>query len=867
MTPMPPAGIGGGAEGNPQRPRSLVLWLTGVIMLAVVAAQTFVFVDTGRADREGVKDNLLWILSQVIVEVQFAEAQVLGALATDEPITRYQQNQIRISADIALSRIQIALAAYRTFYGPESVAPGLVSIQSALEETIGIIEADPDLAPASLLALQERFKELVRVSYAEVTGHLHRLLSYEQQSREERVRLIGYAMIGVWVLAALLLLAVFQGLRANRLFADEERKTALAALRLQRAFDASPYAVYVLDHQLNVISRNSRSDIFHRCADCDGDRVPNLIEYFGPGDDRAMVSAAVQSEVQGPGQGQALDASPALAFRTDMAAQSGASIPVEVILARLSGRGRDAEFVAFIRDRSADVAAERDLRSARDRAVADAGIKERFLALIGHELRTPLQGVLAAVELFDPEDSTDQREFLRMSAKQCAQSALAQIDNVLLHARSGRLNEAEEPFSPTDIIESIVQEFSALAAENENDLTLQIEPDGADILVLGSATSFNLAVRNLVANAIKYTRNGAVSARLSFTVLGPDVEVAFSVADTGIGIAEDQLPRLFDEYMRVGGEGEQHPSGFGLGLPIAKASVERLGGRIHVESTPGRGSLFAFSFRAPIQAPTAAPAPEVVPDAKRPVSTIGKRILLVEDNVVNQALLLAMLERLGHTGVAALSGEEALALARDQVFDHVFMDLGLPGMDGLAAAKEVKQSGRNRSCPITILTARDPGEVEYQARQVGITEIIRKPVDMERLRQVLDRQSSKEGPLLAAAPLLSPDFDRTVQLVGRPAMRELAAAALDESSTALDALRAWLDSDAPPDGIIRTVHKAVGSAGVIGAARLAQEWQDVEAALRAGAEIPAATVERILCSLIETRHAFTDTLMEAAPGG
>lgn len=850
----------GNSRGNAHhRPRALVLWLTGIIMLAVVGAQTFVLTDAGRSDREGAKDNLLWTLSQVIVEVQYAETQVLEAFSEGQPISAQRQAKIKSASDIALSRTQVAISAFRSFYGPDTPAPGLMSIQSSLTETIGILEAKPMLDPRALAELQSRFKDLVRVSYAEVTGYLHGLLSYEQQQREERVRLLGYAMLGVWFLAGLLLLAVFQGIRANRLFVDEARKTELAALRLQRAFDASPYSVCMLDYELNVISHNNRCDRFAPFDSGEGDQVQNLLQYLGP-DDRAMVTAAVHKDLE---EGQRT-ASPALSFQTDITGHSGASIPVEVILARLTGSGRDAEFVAFIRDRSADVAAERDLRSARDRAVADAGIKERFLTLIGHELRTPLQGVLAAVELLDPQDGVDRGEFLRISARQCAQSALAQIDNVLLHARSGRLNEAEEPFSPKEIVESIVQEFAALAAENENDLVLQVEAAEPGIQILGPATSFNLAVRNLLGNAIKYTKKGTVTARLVLTVAGPDVDVAFSVADTGAGIAEDQMPTLFDEYMRVGGAGEHKPSGFGLGLPIAKASVERLGGRIHVQSTVGKGSVFDFSFRAPAQTPSAAAVPDVAPETTGMSAAQSKRVLLVEDNPVNQTLLLAMLHRLGHAGVAASTGEQALELAKERVFDHIFMDLGLPGIDGIATARELRQSGLNTSCPITILTARDPGEVVFQAGQVGIREIIRKPVDMERLRLALDGQTDRRD-VESGRPILSPDFGRTIDLVGRPVMQELVVAALNESSGAIVALREWQVGGAPTDGIIQIVHKAVGSAGMIGALLLSEGWQDVETTLRLQGTVSAGTVERMQAVLLATRREVEAALIDKAP--
>jgi signal transduction histidine kinase/ActR/RegA family two-component response regulator/HPt (histidine-containing phosphotransfer) domain-containing protein len=832
-----------------QRSRALLLWMTGIIMLAVVGAQTFVLIDSGRSDREGAKDNLFWILSQVIVEVQFAESQVLAAFAEGQPTLPQRIEKIRTSTEIALSRMQVAISAYRSFYESDKQLSELVSVRHALNEIADIVEGNPTLETWVLEKIHQKYQFVVSRSYDVVTARLYGLLAFEQQQREERARLIRYAMIGVWLSAGLLLVAVFQGLRANRLFTVEAEKTELAAIRLQRTFDASPYSVCLLDYRLNVISHNNKCEMFARLSNEADGGVQNLADYLYP-NDRTMIENAVEIELERCAANGQTESAPALSFQIDMVGVSGAPIPVEFILARLAGQGINAEFVVYIRDRSADVAAERDLRTARDRAIADASIKERFLTLIGHELRTPLQGVLAAVELIDAEDSAVRSEFLRSSAKQCAQSALAQIDNVLLHARSGRLNEAEEPFSPKDIVESIVQEFAALAAENQNDLVLHVEAEQPDILVLGPATSFNLAVRNLLSNAIKYTEHGKVTARLSMNVVKLEVDVVFSVADTGLGISEDHLPELFDEYMRIGQKDEVAPTGFGLGLPIAKASVERLGGQILVKSAVGQGSLFEFSFRAPArERPSAGlPDPETYPSDMPP--NASKRVLLVEDDLVNQTLLLAMLHRLGHSGVAASDGEQALTLSHEQTFDHILMDLGLPGMDGIATAKALLQTDLNRFCPITILTARDPGEVQFQARQAGIIQVIRKPVDMERLRLVLTEQPDATA-IKHGGPLLAPDFEKTIDLVGRTAMQALVAATLAENSDAITALREWDSSGTQADGIIRIVHKAVGSSGVIGLSRLSSAWQDVETHLRNRGTIPKGAVEgvdKIFCA-------------------
>jgi len=826
-----------------QRSRALLLWITGIIMLAVVGAQTFVLIDSGRADREGAKDNLVWILSQVIVEVQFAESQVLAAFAEGQPTLPQRIEKIRTSTEIALSRMQVAMSSYRSFYESDTHLPELISVRQILNEIADIVEGNPTLETWVLKEIQHKYQLAVRRSYDEVTARLYGLLGFEKQRREERSRLIRYAMIGVWLSASLLLVAVFQGLRANRLFADEAEKAELAAIRLQRAFDASPYSVCLLDYRLNVISHNNKCETFARLSEEADGGVQNLADYLLP-NDRTMIEKAVQIELERCAAHGQTESAPALSFQIDMVGVSGAPIPVEFILARLAGQGINAEFVVYIRDRSADVAAERDLRTARDRAIADASIKERFLTLIGHELRTPLQGVLAAVELIDAEDSAVRSEFLRSSAKQCAQSALAQIDNVLLHARSGRLNEAEEPFSPKDVVESIVQEFAALAAEHQNDLVLNVEAEQPDILVLGPATSFNLAVRNLLSNAIKYTEHGKVTARLSMNVVELEVDVVFSVADTGLGISEDHLPELFDEYMRISQKDEVAPTGFGLGLPIAKASVERLGGQIHVKSAVGQGSLFEFSFRAPARERPSAVLPDPGTDPGDTPPNASKRVLLVEDDLVNQTLLLAMLHRLGHSAVAASDGEQALALSQEQTFDHILMDLGLPGMDGIATAKALLQTDLNRFCPITILTARDPGEVQFQARQAGIIQVIRKPVDMERLRLVLTEQPDTTA-IDHGGPLLAPDFEKTIDLVGRAAMQALVAAAMAENSDAITALREWDGSGTQADGIIRIVHKAVGSAGVVGLSRLSLAWQDVETHLRNRGTIPKGAVESI----------------------
>lgn len=835
------------------RVTTLVVLLAGILALALVGVQTLAMTEGSRAERERTADNLIWNLSQVVVETQNAHNQFLRVLAHEMQPRPESIVGLKSAAEIALGRISVAIITYRNYGQEDSELPGLLQLQEKLEQIVQELERNSKLSRLELSLMTAQINEIVRLSLTVSTGMLHDVMTTSQAERLARIETFRHAMWAYWALVVLLLAALWQTQRATRLYVDEARKTNLAARRLQNAFYASPDAVCVLDRNLKVVSHNHRFQRYAADEDGHGIRTIGLCELLDEKDRQRVATHLDRLSPQTFEGGHS--AQPELRVRARIQAASGEPIPVEIVMARMSSETGDEEYVAFIHDRTADVIAEQDLRAARDQAIQDAGIKERFLHLIGHELRTPLQGIFAAVELLDESAWPKDTRHLRQAARTCAHSALSQIDSLLSMTRNGRLNDEPNEFSPTDLVNRIVADHAALAVENGNRVEIVVNGSDKACRIIGSEISLDLALRNLLSNANKYTRNGRIFVELTVKVDDLFADIDVSVTDTGIGIPNADLPRLFEEFARGKPGNMGAPTGFGLGLAIAQASVDRLGGLIRAQSELGRGSRFEISFRAAL-------APRHDNSASEgPVKTEGDvhrshKILLVEDDLVNRSLLAAMINRLGHEVVTARDGEQALEVALQRRFDLVLMDHGLPGIDGLKTAHRMRAGGANQTTPIMLLTARDPAELEADLALVNGGGVLRKPIDMDRLSAAILHAAVASALEEPEDPLAS-----AIDLIGMDATRELAAAVISDSNAALSAINHEDSRPADLSLAIRLSHRAAGSAGVLGAPELSQAWLKIERRLREGDEVTIGMLNDIRSALRAIKSELHDAML------
>nr|WP_255723019.1 ATP-binding protein [Thalassobius sp. Cn5-15] len=516
----------------------------------------------------------------------------------------------------------------------------------------------------------------------------------------------------------------------------------------------------------------------------------------------------------------------------------GSHFPIEMALQKSETHGH-LMYIAFVRDISYRVRAERDLIEARDQARAGEKAKSRFLAVMSHEIRTPMNGILGNMSLLRETQLTEEQQGYLTHMESSSDILLGHVNDVLDIARceDGKPLVQYRPTRLREIIDSAVESMRPPAEDNGNSLTLI--HSGPDLgWVQTDPGRVQQMLLNLLSNAAKFTEHGSIVVDVRCKA-GQD-DVVIHIKDDGIGIAETALDRVFEDFFTQDDSFARKTEGTGLGLGIVRRISEALGGSISVESTLGEGTT--FTLRLPMlqcDAPEAEtpPAPQVE-DAVDQNTTDMLKVLVVEDNQINRDVVRAMLIREGHLVEEAHNGQSGVEKASEEEFDLILMDISMPVLDGREATRAIRAGqGPSAKSPIVALTAHVMPENVTEFLGLGMQDVLPKPLlrpDLQRIiRDHAAAANNDTCPTLLRLNRMRQLVDMEVNKALRESVGEAYDMLLTQMREELQDLLEWLvEHEQPLPEVAERCHKFASSAAVFGAIPLQEMLVNIELAAK-----------------------------------
>ena len=517
------------------------------------------------------------------------------------------------------------------------------------------------------------------------------------------------------------------------------------------------------------------------------------------------------------------------------------------------------------------------LKGAKEEAETAMHIKTDFLANMSHEIRTPINAVIGMSELLKRTDLTEIQQKYLQRINSSSQLLLQIINDILDLSKmeADRLTLDFHPFALCGVIDSLKAMFSMSAGTKGIDLRFNISPVVPKVLVTDSLR-LSQVLTNLLSNAIKFTGEGYVELNISLVRCPsqeePSYRIRFEVRDTGIGLSEEHVKDLFQAFMQADVSTTRKYGGTGLGLAISKKLVELLGGSIAVDSTRGKGSTFYFELELEAREDACI----VLHDTATDLSAVQRekqihpdfkkyKVLIVEDNMVNQEVLVGLLEVTGIAIIIAENGRVALETLKEHTFDIILMDLQMPEMDGFEAIQRIRDSGSD--VPIVALSAAVMESDRLKAAKAGSNDFITKPIDFSLLLTSMKRllgydpaavspaETQGRQPWSMVVPLAGFEMQQGLEQVNnmQDLYRDVLASFLNELKGLFADLPEALAREMTEE-TRRKVHTLKGLAATVGATRLARVATVVNAALKGKQVIPVDLLDSLRDALSEARE-------------
>jgi PAS domain S-box-containing protein len=818
--------------------------------------------------RQGPPDSAQWAMYQTSLEFHRLNNAFSNYRDND---SAEHQRELTKRFDIFYSRVK-ALNAGKALdpYRDEAFfADGMQLLAAFVARVAALIDSKDYAALRNDAAIQQDFTATESHVAAFVTSAVQKQAARNEQTRDSLKRLLLMQLLasGLVILAFAYFAVVVLQQRNRALKREVDLRESRDLLRA--VVKSSLDSVLIADAKGNVVELNqATADMFgFEAAEMAGREMSALImpERLRSAHHAGMARYAATGQAKVIGRRIEIDA-----LRRD-----GTEFPIELSITS-TGQGETARYIAFMRDITDRRVVEQSLKMAKDDAEAASRAKAQFLAAISHEMRTPLTGILGALDLMDATDLSEQQRRYVRTANRSGHALLSVISDVLDISRleDGKVELDVDIVNLAEIVDDVVEIIGQLAKERSNTVSVHLD-ERLPRTFTGDAARIRQVLLNFATNAVKFTHGGRVE--ISAAQLGrrgDHVEMEIAVRDSGPGISDGDRDKLFKNFSQLNNPSSQGAGGSGLGLAISKRLVDLMSGSIGVETALGKGSRFWFrlSLEAHVEPVSAGSESQSAKPGK--TDAAPKRVLVVDDNETVRSIVSEQLAATGHRAESAENAVTALTMLKAKEYDAVILDISMPVVDGFEALRIIRGlPGAAGRTPVIALTAHALIEVRERCAAAGFDHFLTKPVRADELSRVIGsvtssgatarvKAGSSEAPLFELrslkqqfAYISTADLLRIVERFG---------AELDQQM----ALLSGEGREISPHHLRRIVHVLAGSSSMIGAQRLGALASHLDGLANQHEDAQlAASVDELVTAIRDTRAAVEAAKRELQVAG
>jgi PAS domain S-box-containing protein len=761
-------------------------------------------------------DDVSWNMSQLEVEVlRLRNAAYDASQSSDSNLSEFRQR-----FDIFYSRVSILTqsALYRSSQGGDpTVRAGMTSATTFLDIMTPIVDGPDASLRKALPDIRSRVGELRPELRAVALAGLQ-IFAREDAARRENlsgilIKLAAsiFALILVLIASVAVLIMLYQ--RGKRFAHDNQ----VVRSRFEAVVASSLDAVVVVDTSGKIIEFNSAAEAvfgYSREDALGGDMAEMIVPKHMRGLRREGMRRLLdtcEDKITGTGR-----------TRLEGMRKSGEIFPVELSIS-LAEAGGERVFVSFMRDITKELQSEQELRSARDKAQESEKAKSDLLTVMSHEMRTPLNGIMGSLSLIEQGNFSERQKRHFSSISVSGELLLSHVNHVLdLSSLMADAPQHEQTyFDLPDMVQKVADGLRANAEALGNKIKVEFLSSELGV-VCGYETPLQQCLINLVGNAIKFTSDGTVS--IEVERLSSDDLVEMRVSDNGVGIAPENLERIFEEFVMIDTSFNRKNAGTGLGLAITKRLIEAMDGEIEADSILDEGSL--FTIRIPLaMAGLMSHAPPEPNNTTPMVISAGLKALVVDDNEINRMIMTDMLLDFGFEVDQASDGFEAISIMSENAFDIALMDISMPGIDGIETLNRIRALDVAwNNIPTIAVTAHASAQDHDRILQAPFGALLVKPIDPSLLNAKITAVLGDKTPVQNAA-----NKENNVTDFQARFGEEKYRGALKDLRSELLSFFSQLEMEAALTPAIKEeAHRLSGSAAVLGKQSLWTQLQNLE---------------------------------------